>query len=368
MNRCTIITQLGLCGKKIKQGFKYCDFHINGLYDAEKFIEIADSIIKMKQFLQIHQIPIANNISNTQLKNTVLCFMAIVNGNKKISEEYIFDNIKPLEKGGMGHTSIVKRKKDGKLFVMKKSLHNNSQQIKKQYQILEKIKTLQYRKQTMNHIAPQSIYKDIHNQFFIMTYYKDYKTLHEYIQKKIYLSDKQRKLLILDLLITIDALHQNNIVHCDIKPENIMIGHNKGYLQLKLIDFGLAKTHHTVWEKSLGLGTFLFMPPEMLTAIDMNKKPISLPHPHCFIDYIHYDLWATGLCVLYLLNYQNPIFQNITSLQQLISYYKNRTISQPYIDQLDTFINNYLIQIDQKLSNIHLLSFSPTFSKLIINW
>jgi len=40
-----------------------------------------------------------------------------------------------------------------------------------------------------------------------------------------------------ELLLTVDHLHQNGIVHRDIKLENIMIGEK---MNIKLADFGFA--------------------------------------------------------------------------------------------------------------------------------
>jgi calcium-dependent protein kinase len=34
--------------------------------------------------------------------------------------------------------------------------------------------------------------------------------------------------------------HEKNIVHRDLKPENILLETNKGYDQIKIIDFGAA--------------------------------------------------------------------------------------------------------------------------------
>ena len=49
-------------------------------------------------------------------------------------------------------------------------------------------------------------------------------------------------LMIADQLLTIlQIIHQKNYIHCDIKPENLVIGHRKQARFIYLIDYGLAR-------------------------------------------------------------------------------------------------------------------------------
>lgn len=47
--------------------------------------------------------------------------------------------------------------------------------------------------------------------------------------------------LIESVLEPIEHLHRKSLLHCDIKPQNIVIGHDKGRERAVLIDFGLAR-------------------------------------------------------------------------------------------------------------------------------
>ncbi len=63
-------------------------------------------------------------------------------------------------------------------------------------------------------------------------------TLKEYIQKKGRLSDKEVISISIQMAAGLDAAHKKNIVHRDVKPQNVMIS-TEG--KVKVTDFGIAK-------------------------------------------------------------------------------------------------------------------------------
>ena len=76
-------------------------------------------------------------------------------------------------------------------------------------------------------------------------------TLKDYIQKKGNLSPKETIAITMQVCAGIDAAHSNNIIHRDIKPQNIMIS-KEG--KVKVTDFGIAKatTSNTISTNVMG--------------------------------------------------------------------------------------------------------------------
>jgi serine/threonine protein kinase len=86
----------------------------------------------------------------------------------------------------------------------------------------------------------------------------------------------QQKLLEVAILVceVLHAMHEQNIIHLDVKPQNVMYQEKDGTWSIKLIDFGLAQAssqkqgereNTTMMTKNESVaGTLLFMPPEQL--------------------------------------------------------------------------------------------------------
>lgn len=55
------------------------------------------------------------------------------------------------------------------------------------------------------------------------------------------LNERVTKFLITQILIALKYLHSQNIVHCDLKPENVLLSSDNAFPQVKLCDFGYAR-------------------------------------------------------------------------------------------------------------------------------
>ena len=97
--------------------------------------------------------------------------------------------------------------------------------------------------------------------------------------KKIF-SEKEVNFIISNLILSLEYIHKNNIIHCDIKPENILLN-NQGYFYLT--DFGIAinktdKENNNISinkniiskENNYFAGSLGYMPPEIIFEEPLN--------------------------------------------------------------------------------------------------
>lgn len=99
-----------------------------------------------------------------------------------------------------------------------------------------------------------------------------------------------------------------NVVHKDIKPDNIMIGVNR---EAVLIDFGVSvQQDHTQDNAMLGLkaGTYLYFAPELFKGKKSEFGQAT-------------DLWALGLTFYYMLTGRLPYedAKSVYELRELIA-------------------------------------------------
>lgn len=97
-------------------------------------------------------------------------------------------------------------------------------------------------------------------QMYIVMEFIEGKSLEQYIYREIGLIPEQKALpMFVEMLDTVAFLHSKNVLHLDIKSNNVMI-QNDG--RLKLIDLGIASRLSEASTSTRGFGTPAYMPPE----------------------------------------------------------------------------------------------------------
>uniref|UniRef100_A0A8C5FUP7 Serine/threonine-protein kinase n=1 Tax=Gadus morhua TaxID=8049 RepID=A0A8C5FUP7_GADMO len=100
--------------------------------------------------------------------------------------------------------------------------------------------------------------------------------------EKSKLPERTTKFLVTQILVALRHLHFKNIVHCDLKPENVLLASAEPFPQVKLCDFGFARI---IGEKSFRrsvVGTPAYLAPEVLRSKGYNRS---------------LDMWSVGVIV-----------------------------------------------------------------------
>uniref|UniRef100_A0A7N9ALC0 Serine/threonine-protein kinase n=1 Tax=Mastacembelus armatus TaxID=205130 RepID=A0A7N9ALC0_9TELE len=100
--------------------------------------------------------------------------------------------------------------------------------------------------------------------------------------EKSRLPERLTKFLVTQILVALRHLHFKNIVHCDLKPENVLLASAEPFPQVKLCDFGFARI---IGEKSFRrsvVGTPAYLAPEVLRNKGYNRS---------------LDMWSVGVII-----------------------------------------------------------------------
>ncbi|KAJ0411292.1 hypothetical protein ATCC90586_004208 [Pythium insidiosum] len=148
------------------------------------------------------------------------------------------------------------------------------------------------------------------------------------------LNAEQTKLYFCQLIEGIDFLHENKVIHRDIKPGNLLLKKGEdGEMILKIADFGVS---HEMENEDDSLrqtaGTAIFMAPEMLTGNNFRGKPV--------------DIWACGI-TLYMFVYGHPPYTAKT-MTELYSKILGDPIEYPKVVG-DRLVEDDLIDLLQKI-------------------
>ena len=110
------------------------------------------------------------------------------------------------------------------------------------------------------------------------------------------LTEEKCKKIVKEIVKGLAFIHGQQIVHLDIKPQNIMLVNRQEEFKLKLIDFGLAK-HLTGGRARVGFaGTVGFMAPEVANCqYGQNYEELASPATDMFsLGVVAYMLLSGG--------------------------------------------------------------------------
>ena len=161
-----------------------------------------------------------------------------------------------------------------------------------------KMKKIQYETELMKRFNHKNITKilevcnDEEYMLIIMEYING-GNLFSFVKKRRKLSEKMAKFLFRQIILGIQHIHSKNVVHRDIKLENILIDFDNN---VKICDFGIGKVleneDELLYDKC---GTPMYMAPEIILANDDNGYkgfPV--------------DIWSSGITLYIMLSGSLP--------------------------------------------------------------
>ncbi|KAE9554874.1 hypothetical protein FO519_001902 [Halicephalobus sp. NKZ332] len=110
------------------------------------------------------------------------------------------------------------------------------------------------------------------------------------VEENYILTETAVAMIVYQICEAIRYIHSHNIIHLDLKPENIMCLSQTGN-QIKLIDFGLAQYYDGEHDLLFMAGTPEFAAPEVIKF-----EPLDF----------HTDMWSVGVIVYILLSGESP--------------------------------------------------------------
>jgi serine/threonine protein kinase len=162
-------------------------------------------------------------------------------------------------------------------------------------------------------------YYDSHlttSQVWIVLEYMEGGKLTDWIEKKKKFSEEEISNICLQLLQSLKYLHENEIIHRDVKSDNILLAHTQGDILVKLCDFGFSCKLKDLKENYL-CGSPYWMAPELCLGKKFNMKV---------------DVWALGITAMELAQGEPPHMEfSMHEVLRKIPREESPTLKRKYI-------------------------------------
>ena len=243
-----------------------------------------------------------------------------------------FKIIKDIGSGSFGVVLLVKRKQDNKIYALKRVKLSNLI-LKEKQNSLNEINFLSSISHQNIIEYKESFYEEETGTLNLVLEYANEGDLNTKINiqknKKIHFKEKTIWSIFIQIVKGLKVLHDNNLIHRDLKSANILIMKNGIY---KLGDLNISKVYNSNFHNSK-MGTPCYAAPEI-----WNNKPYTFKS----------DIWSLGIILYELCTFKLPFFSiNIKEIYNKIMKGKFDPIPNFYSFSLN-YILKLLLNLDPK--------------------
>ncbi|XP_067019182.1 uncharacterized protein [Acropora muricata] len=229
-----------------------------------------------------------------------------------------YDPIQQLGTGGFAEVYLVKeRKTDKKIACKMFDLRENHKDIQKKTKMVrDEVRNLS----AVKHEFIVEFYRaeECRNTFLIFMEYMEGGAMDKLLREKGRIEEPMVQKFTKQLLVAVAFLHNNGIIHKDIKGANILL--DKHQENIKLADFGICTKMNTLKTATGGLVTknniasFHWTSPELLT-----NKPFGR----------NTDIWSVGCTVIEMLTTMPPLLDEELDYNQKTYKIANLEVEPP---------------------------------------
>ncbi|XP_034961213.1 serine/threonine-protein kinase 32A isoform X1 [Zootoca vivipara] len=232
------------------------------------------------------------------------------------NEDVTFDHfeiLRAIGKGSFGKVCIVQKNDTKKMYAMK---YMNKQKCVERNEVRNVFKELQIM-QGLEHPFLVNLwysFQDEEDMFMVVDLLLG-GDLRYHLQQNVRFQESTVKLFICELALALDYLQSRNIIHRDIKPDNILLD-EQGHVHVT--DFNIATVITKDTQVTTIAGTKPYMAPEMFSSI----KPIGYSYA--------VDWWSLGITAYELLRGRRPYhIRSSTAANEIAHIFKTATVMYP---------------------------------------
>ncbi|KAH1068841.1 hypothetical protein AAZX31_03G056400 [Glycine max] len=197
-----------------------------------------------------------------------------------------------------------------------------------------------------NIISLHDIINQVHGKIHLVLEYCKGGDLSLYIQRHGKVPEATAKHFMLQLAAGLQVLRDNNLIHRDLKPQNLLLSRNDEKSVLKIADFGFARSLQPRGLAETLCGSPLYMAPEIMQLQKYDAKA---------------DLWSVGAILFQLVTGRTPFTGN-NQIQLLQNIMKSTELQFPSDSQSLSFECKDLCQKLLRRNPVERLTFEEFFN------